>query len=80
MKKIALVLVFALICSVLCSCGHKHTAGDWGADKEMHWRVCEECGELMDIGKHAFGSHETCGVCGADEEGHIHKEGDGHNH
>ena len=80
MKKIAIALIFALVCSVLCSCGHTHTEGKWSANQEMHWRVCEECGELMEMSMHAFGEHTTCVVCGADTDGHIHTEGDGHTH
>lgn len=80
MKKIALILAIVMICAVLCSCEHQHIEGSWSADTEHHWRVCAKCGELLEFSAHAFGEKDVCVVCGADEDGHIHKEDDGHGH
>ena len=33
---------------------HEHTVGDWQTDADNHWKVCAECGELVNKEAHTF--------------------------
>lgn len=42
---------------------HTHTAGEWVADLENHWQVCNDCGEVFDTEAHTMNESEICEVC-----------------
>ena len=75
-KLISILLVLATVAS-LSACAHEHSFEEWRASDELHWQVCDDCGEKSDKEEHDFdeGTEEngvtvfTCKVCGAKKEG-----------
>ena len=75
MKKItAILLCLALL--MLAACGgspsgaapaseHDHTAEDWSADHQNHWRSCPDCGTEYDKAAHTI-ENDKCTVCQTD--------------
>ncbi|MBQ2752126.1 MAG: hypothetical protein IJF25_06065 [Oscillospiraceae bacterium] len=81
MKKV-LIIGLSLTFLLMTACGsgggaapaseHPHTAVDWSADHQNHWRSCPDCGTEYDKAAHTI-RDDSCTECGAeivtDEQG-----------
>ena len=71
MKKVIAILAALALITALTACGsdtpHPHTQfGSWQGDASNHWKLCEECGEQVETGKHAMNDDFRCSVCNSD--------------
>lgn len=65
-KKYTALLILGVMAASMtaCSSSHDHATGEkWNADQKEHWKVCEECGEKVELAAHAFDEYDYCEVC-----------------
>ncbi len=80
MKKKWLITILSLVCLLACAIcliacrdngdnnnnygWHKHSAQTYFVDESLHWKVCEDCGEVFAKGEHNLNASDICQTCG----------------
>lgn len=67
-KRFVLATICALQLGLMTACSlHSHTeTGNWNMDVTQHWKVCDECGEKTQVGKHTFDEAARCTECNSE--------------
>ncbi len=60
----AMVCMLAMLPAAALAGGHVHS-GEWMADADFHWMICEECDEIYDKSAHTLDEYQECTGCGA---------------
>ena len=74
-KKYITLLTACAMVVMLCACAAKHSHSTdtlWQVDSENHWKVCTDCGEVIDQQPHSLDDQSICAQCGC----HVTDHGD----